>query len=149
VRLSVLVLVVLLTTPAAACRRSPTNETHQHAHELNLPPAGPAVTVAFDGRSASVELTALLQEAGPDSVPLLTIWKAAFPTEDPMHLRFDLVGSDGFRPTSRPKCPRLLTGKEIARGHMDLARHDVSFDSDLQLPGCYRVRGVVRLEAVR
>jgi hypothetical protein len=75
--------------------------------------------------------------------------KTAFPSADPTPLKFDLVGSDGFRPMSRPKCSRLLTGDEIARARIDPVTHDVSYDPDVQLPGCYRVRAVVRIEAAR
>ncbi len=77
------------------------------------------------------------------------LWKGAFPDEDPGPLHFDVVGSDGFRPTSRPKCPRLLTGAEMNAARLDAVTHDVSFDAGLDLPGCYRVRAVVRVEASR
>jgi hypothetical protein len=50
---------------------------------------------------------------------------------------------------SRPKCTRLLSGDEVANAHLELVTHNVSYDPELQLPGCYRVRTVVRIEATR
>jgi hypothetical protein len=64
-------------------------------------------------------------------------------------LHFDLVGSDGFHPMSRPKCTQLLTGVEIAAARIDVITHDVSFDDGLNLPGCYRVKAVVSMDATR
>jgi hypothetical protein len=60
-----------------------------------------------------------------------------------------VVGSDGFRPSARPACARPLTGSEIAAARIDVSTHDVSFDDRVKLPGCYRVKGVVRIEASR
>lgn len=69
--------------------------------------------------------------------------------EDPSPLRFDIVGSDGFRPTSKPKCERLLTGRELASARLDVTTHDLLLDGGLKLPGCYRVRAVVAIEGKR
>jgi hypothetical protein len=77
------------------------------------------------------------------------VLKAAWPSEDPTKLHFDLVGSDGFRPTSRPMCPRPLTGDEAAHLQLDARTHDVLVDEGLDLPGCYHVRAVVTIEATR
>jgi hypothetical protein len=82
-------------------------------------------------------------------LPLESLWRAAWSNEDPLRLSFDLVGSDGFRPMSRPKCTRLLTGAEFVRGRLDAATHDVTYDDELKLPGCYRVHHVVAIEASR
>jgi hypothetical protein len=38
---------------------------------------------------------------------------------------------------------------EIGPARLDVASHDESFDAGLDLPGCYRVKGVVRVEASR
>jgi hypothetical protein len=61
----------------------------------------------------------------------------------------DLVGSDGFHPMSRPQCTRLLRGAEIAVARMNLVTHNVSYNSAPILPGCYRVKAVVSLDATR
>jgi hypothetical protein len=129
----------------ASCRGGP-DRAHEHHHEHNLPPVGPTLAVALDGTSVDVRLAALRPEGGPNTVRLLGIFEAAFPSADAASLHFDLVGSDGFRPTSRPRCTRLLTGAEAAKTRLDVVTHDVSFDGDLELPGCYRVRSVVRIE---
>jgi hypothetical protein len=132
----------------AACHGG-SHEAPEHRHELNLPPVGPTVAVALDGQTASVDLASIPGEVGSTRVLLLTVVKTAFPSVDRKPLTFDLVGSDGFRPMSRPMCTRLLTSDEIARARIDRVTHDVSYDPDLQLPGCYRVRAVVRIEATR
>lgn len=119
----------------------------EHHHELHLPPVGPSVQVSLGDKHADVALAALPHD-GP-TVPLLQVWKAAFATEDPAALRFNLFGSDGFHPQARSKCPALLTGGQIAAARIDVATHDVSYDDALNLPGCYRVKAVVRIEASR
>jgi hypothetical protein len=132
----------------AACSRtsaSPPAPQPEHEHELHLPPVGPTLTVTLDGKSVDVPLASIPRDGG--AVTLGQLWRLAWPSADPAPLRFDLVGSDGFRPMSRPKCTRLLTGAEIAAARIDVITHDVGYDDALQLPGCYRVKAVVRLEA--
>jgi hypothetical protein len=139
-----------IVTVVAGCGRksaTPGVPSAEHDHELHLPPVGPSVTVTIDGRSVDVALASAPHEG--TSLPLAQLWKAAWPAEDPAPLHFDLVGSDGFHPTSRPKCTRLLTGAEIAAGRIDVFSHDVSFDDALNLPGCYRVKSLVRIDASR
>jgi hypothetical protein len=125
------------------------DEAPEHHHVRTFPPVGPAVTVGFEGKDVDVPVASVPGGADKGPIPLLAIWRAAFPSEDPAPLHFDLVGSDGFRPGSRSKCTRLLTGGEASKARLDPASHDVSFDADLELPGCYRVKAVVRVEAVR
>jgi len=118
----------------------------QHHHELHLPPVGPSVSVTLDGRKADVVLATVPHEG--TTATLLALWKLAFPSEDAAPLHFDLTGSDGFHPASRPPCQRLLTGAEIAAARIDVVTHNVSFEG-LDLPGCYRVKAVVNLDATR
>jgi hypothetical protein len=129
-------------TPAAAPPAEP-----EHHHELHLPPVGLAVRVTLDGKSNEVALATVPLQG--DSVALVDLWRAAFPGVDPGPLHFDLVGSDGFHPASRPKCTRLLTGAEVATARIDVVTHNVSFDDALKLPGCYRVKAVVSVDATR
>jgi len=129
------------TPPPAA---APEPEPH---HELHLPPVGPSVRVTSEGAGTDVVLETVPHEGS--SAPLMALWKTAFPTEDPASMHFDLVGSDGFHPASRPKCTRPLSGAEVAAGHIDVVTHNVSFDDALNLPGCYRVKAVVRMDAAR
>ena len=135
------------TAAPASSSPSPASPASEHTHELHLPPAGPTVIVAFDGRSVDVSLASLSPDGGP--VTLGQVWRAAWPSQDPASLRFNLVGVDGFRPMSRPKCTRLLTGIEMAAARIDVGSHDVAFDDALGLAGCYRVKATVRLEASR
>jgi hypothetical protein len=118
-----------------------------HHHELHLPPVGPAVRITLDGKSEEVALATVPLQG--DSVALIDLWKAAFSGVDPGPLHFDLVGSDGFHPASRPKCTRLLTGAEVASARINVVTHNVTFDDALNLPGCYRVKAVVSIEATR
>jgi hypothetical protein len=126
---------------------SPSPPPSEHHHELHLPPAGPQVSVGLDGKQVDVVLADVPHD-GP-AAPLARVWSAAFPSQDPTALHFDLIGSDGFHPASRPACARPLTGAEIAAARIDVASHDVAFDDGVKLPGCYRVKGVVRIEASR
>jgi hypothetical protein len=133
--------------PHAADRPEEWLPEAQPHHELHLPPVGPAVHVAFDGRSVPVVLADLPRDGGASS--LMQLWTVAFPAEDAALLHFALLGSDGFRPASRPKCARLLTSDEIASARIDAVTHDVSFADGVELPGCYRVKALVGIEGVR
>jgi len=142
--------VLAMASVAGACApkpgATPQPET-EHRHELHLPPVGPSVRVTLDGKTADVALAGVPHEGS--SAPLLAMWKVAFPSEDPTLLHFDLVGSDGFHPASRPKCTRLLTGVDVATARIDVMTHDVSFEDGSNLPGCYRVKAVVSMDATR
>jgi hypothetical protein len=146
------IVVALLASLAsvAACKGG-ADQAHkdEHHHEWNLPPVGTAVKVSLDGQSTDVPLSSLAAATPAGSVSFAQLWKAAWPSEDPSPLRFDVVGSDGFRPTSKPKCTRLLTGRELASARLDVTTHDLVLDESLKLPGCYRVRAVVAIEAKR
>jgi hypothetical protein len=121
--------------------------TAEHSHELHLPPVGPTVHVTLDGKAADVVLADVPHDGG--SAVLADVWRVAFPSEDPAMLHFDLVGSDGFHPASRSKCARRLTGAEVAAGHIDVVTHNVVYDDASSLPGCYRVKAVVSMDATR
>jgi hypothetical protein len=139
---SAAVLAIIATQVACGHDREP-----QHEHAVRLPPIGPSVAVRFEGRSVDVPLAGVASDAG--GLSLDALWRAAWPTEDGSRLSFDLLGSDGFRPMSRPKCTRLLTAAEFAHGRLNTATHDVTYDDEPQLPGCYRVHHVIAIEAVR
>jgi len=130
------------------CCKSSGSNGADHRHEPTPPPAGTALSVGLDGKSVSVDLRTLADD-GATAVPLKLIVAAAFPAENPARLHFDLVGSDGFRPTSRPKCPHLLTGDDIAHFSLNVATHDVITDDKITLPGCYHVKAVVQVDATR
>jgi hypothetical protein len=121
--------VFALSATQGACQQG---RQARHEHAVDLAPVGPSLTVRFEGRSVDVSLAAIASDAG--GLSLDAVWRAAWPNEDPLRLSFDLVGSDGFRPTSRPKCARLLTGAEFAGGRLDTATHDVSYDDELNRP---------------
>jgi hypothetical protein len=142
-------LAAMLTTAFAcgAAQAPAAPPSPEHHHELHLPPAAQQVSVALDGKQVDVVLADVPHD-GP-AAPLARVWASAFPTQDLAALHFDLVGSDGFHPSSRPACARPLTGAEIAAARIDIATHDVSFEDAVKLPGCYRVKGVVRIEASR
>jgi hypothetical protein len=136
----------LLPACSAASART-ADPLPEHHHELQLPPVGPLVGVALDGKQVDVVL-ANVPHDGP-SASLVQVWKTAFPAEDVAALHFDLVGSDGFHPGARPACARPLNGAEIEAARIDVATHDVSFEETVKLPGCYRVKAVMRFSGAR
>jgi hypothetical protein len=149
-RLPIVVALLACLVSPAACKGSAETAHHdEHHREWNLPPVGPTVKVSLDGKSTEVTLTSLAADAHAGSVPFAQVWKAAWPSEDAAPLHFDLVGSDGFRPTSKPKCARLLTGEELASARLDVTTHDLVLDESSKLPGCYRVRAVIAIEGKR
>jgi hypothetical protein len=120
----------------------------EHHHEMHLPPVGPSVDVRLEGQTRSLELAQLPH--GPDDlVPLAAVVRAAYPAGDASQWHVDLVGSDGFRPMSRPKCTHLLANDEIAHFRVNVVTHDVQIDEGLTLPGCYRVRAVVAIDLTK
>jgi hypothetical protein len=146
--------IVVLALVLGACKRDPApappreERAGQHVHDHAIPPAGPSVKVSLDGRSVDVAIASLATDGGA-SIPLASVWKAAWPAVDPGPLKLDLVGSDGFRSTSKPKCPKLLTGAELSGARLEASSHDVVLDEGSTLPGCYRVKAVVAIEASR
>jgi hypothetical protein len=143
-RIASLLVLVAACASAPPAPPQPAPPSHDHHHEQNLPPVGPQVTVTLDGKRADVAVAEL-----PQGATLAQLFKTAFPSEDPAILHFDLFGSDGFHPAARPACARLLTGAEVAAAQLDPATHNVSFDDALKLPGCYRVKALVRIDATR
>lgn len=105
------------------------------------------VEINIDAISRGIVLDTVAHEG--NDVRLLDVFTAAFPAEDASSLHFDLVGSDGFRPRARPACARSLTKTDLAGGHVDRVTHDVSFDSALGLPCCYRVKRLQTVKASR
>lgn len=129
--------------PASSSASSaPSAEMH---HAPRPPQAVPAITVTYDGRQVDVDPSAVAKGAAKTS--FLDLWKAAFPNDDASALTFDLVGSDGFRPTSRPACSHLLSASELSTGTVEVASHDLAFDEGVKLPKCYRVKALSRIEA--
>jgi hypothetical protein len=112
---------------------------------MHLPPVGPSVDVRLDAQSHPVDLAQLPHATG-SLVALADIVRAAYPNRDASRWHVDLLGSDGFRPMSRPKCTHLLARDEVAHLRLDVTTHDVSVDDGLTLPGCYRVRAVVAID---
>lgn len=107
-----------------------------------------AITVTYDGKQVDVDPAVVAKGAAKTS--FLDLWRAAFPSEDASALTFDLVGSDGFRPTSRPACTHLLAASELSTGMVEVASHDLAFDEsglENKLPKCYRVKALSRIEA--
>ncbi len=81
---------------ALGCARSPSvpagdgvpEHTH-HAHELHLPSVGAQVTVVSETKEADV-LASVAHDGG--SLPLVDVWRSAFPDAPLDALHFDLVG---------------------------------------------------------
>lgn len=103
------------------------------------------MTVQFDGRQVDVDLAKAAK--GAASTTLLDLWKEAFPTEDGAKLTFDLVGTDGFRPTSHAPCTHLLSWTELGNGKVEVTSHNVSWEETLNMAKCYRVKALNRIEA--
>ncbi|HTE45607.1 MAG TPA: hypothetical protein VK636_10220 [Gemmatimonadaceae bacterium] len=144
-----LILIATAVTVSACAANSPSIATPQpeHRHEQHLPPVGRRVSISLDGKTVEVALANVPHSGASALLP--QVLKVAFPAEDTTLLHFDFIGSDGFHPASRPACTRLLTGAEMASARIDVVTHDVSFDDVARLPGCYRVKAVVRIEASR
>jgi hypothetical protein len=135
----------------AACADSPAPQPESpaspHHHELHLPPVGPTVAVALDGKSIDVTM-ANVPHTGTDAL-LFDVVRAAFPAEDPQKLHLDSFGSDGFHAAARPPCATPLSAAQLAEAHIDIVTHDLHFDPKLALPGCYSVHAVVSVTATR
>jgi hypothetical protein len=129
---------------------SPDAEAAEQRHHLmNLPPVGPTVTVVLEGKAKDVALDDVAGDRPSPSVALLDVFKRAWPGQDPAHLQFELVGSDGFRSSSKSKCARLLSGDQVKHFRLNVASHDAIVDEGLAVPGCYHVHAVERIEVTR
>ena len=141
----------ILALVVSSCAASPPPvppPATSHPHELHLPPVGPTVRVTFAGNGTDVAVASIPHEG--ESIPLLALWKTAWPNADPTSLHFDLTGSDGFHPAARPPCAaRLLTSAEVTRARMNVVTHDISFEEGVLLPGCYHVHAVVAFDGVK
>ena len=146
--------VVLVALPFGCTHEAeqPTHDSHPHDHEhlLHLPPVGATIKVSFDGKSVDVPLASVpVADGAPRSISFTQLWTAAWPAADAAQLKFDFVGSDGFRSMSQPRCTRLLTGADLTTARLEVATHNLVLDDVLKLPGCYRVRAVVTIDATR
>jgi hypothetical protein len=150
--------VLVLGFLVAACKRDPAGDQPSAASASVSPSTrAPAPSVAagsvrltLGGGVATVPLAGLptTGRAGEPKVRLADVWAAAKLASPASRLRFDFVGSDGFRPTSRPKCPERLDGSALEHGYIDAKTRSLSWDDSLGLAACYRVRDVVQIEAV-
>lgn len=130
------------TAAASSSAAAPADTEHVAHPAPRPPPAGPTVTVAFDGHSVDVDVTKV-----GDNATLAAVWKTAFPTQDTTGLQFDLVGSDGFRPSLRPQCTRPLVAKDLDLAKVKADNHDVSWDDSAKMAHCYNIKALSRLEA--
>ena len=106
-----------------ACDRTPSHDHPPPTASAAEPIPSGSLRVAFGESSAVVKLAGLqrTERDGSAKVRLLDVWEAARLHAAASQLRFDFVGSDGFHPTSRPKCPELIDGALLDRGYVDPA----------------------------
>jgi hypothetical protein len=82
VRVSALVSLGFILT-STGCHGNLAQAPDEHHRELNLPPVGPTVAVNFEGKTVNVELSRVPREQGSNTMALDSLWKTAFPSEDP------------------------------------------------------------------
>jgi len=106
---------------------------------------GSSVSVLWDDKDVEVFLDPLNKvDFEGSSVCLLwdVLLAAGLEEQDILGMRFDFEGSDGFRPSS-VGCA-LLEGETMEHGYLDPESLALLWDSDLNLRGCYWLRGVAR-----
>lgn len=127
---------------SAPAGRGPTSGPHGDAHEV-----GPKVSLVLGDKQVDIGLDEVPHDGTTAS--LRDVWRAGMPTDDPMLLHFDLYDLHGFHIGTRAACTRLLNGSDFAAARIDVRTHDVTYDDQLSINDCYRMRAIVRIVGMR
>lgn len=109
------------------------------------PATGVILQVSHEGSSVPVDLGTLPTTSykGVNLVKLSDVWAASQIGVDPTTLEFELVSSDGFKPSSKGCVD--LPGTAIDKGYIDPSSRNVSWDEVLGLRGCYSVTDTAQM----
>jgi hypothetical protein len=92
--------------------------------------------VTFDDGESYARLADIVNQA-----------QLAVPPED---LEFDFEGADGYRPSSRSTCAEHIpaTWTMLEGGYVHRTNQNMAWDEQLEMPGCARVKQLVRIHAI-
>jgi hypothetical protein len=110
--------------------------------------AGPQLEVNYLAQSVPVDLSTLstIDYKSAKLVKLSDVWTASKISTDPTTLEYELVGSDGFKPSSKTGCVDL-PGTMLDKGYISPVTRNVVWDESLGLAGCYGVKDTATLNA--
>ncbi len=108
------------------------------------------VAVTYQGNSYDVDLSDLESEeiGGIDAVVLSNVLRAALGGDINLNsLAVDFAASDGFSPEQSPYCLDIipLEAAMCEYGWIEVNTANLSWDEDLEYPGCMGVRGVAEI----
>lgn len=148
-------LALLVASTGAGCKRAPSAEPHEHPDNPALSASVAAnkstrITVELGEQRASVDLATLPKTTFGDqpAVAMTTIWEAA--KLGPLAgLDFDFEGDDGFKPTSKPKCPRPLPAEKVAKAVVVVQTRGLEWPDAPDVPRCWSVKLTKRITAIQ
>jgi len=105
------------------------------------------VLVTYEDQSVDVDLSGLETTSykGVDLVKLSDVWTASGISVDRTTLEFELVASDGFKPSVND-CEDI-PGDVLDQGYIDPSSRNLTWDESLGYGGCYSVRETVEMNA--
>lgn len=129
------------------------NDTQAISQGTPAPSASVAavnVVLVHGSDTATVDVAALPSQTYKDTsvVPLATVWAQGKLAGDVTKLAFDFEGDDGFRPSSKDKCKKNVTGDQLGKGYIVPKTRTLVWDDALGLPGCYNVHDVAKMIAI-
>lgn len=113
-------------------------------------PIGPQLALSYGSATATIDLGKLPTQTYKDEavVPLSAIWEAGKLGKSASELVFDFEGDDGFRPTTKPKCPDPVAGADLDKGYLLPATRTLVWDDSLGFAGCYGVKALKTIIAI-
>ena len=112
--------------------------------------AAGSVVLSVNGTDYPLVLADLPHTTFKDTqvVTLPALWAASGVSASYNDFRFDFVGGDGFRPSTRDKCKTVVfDGATFAKGYVEVESQRLTWDDDLGFSGCAFVNGLARIEA--
>jgi len=113
-------------------------------------PAGPSVTVTYNGQAKVISLSQLTPVTfeGFASALLSDVVALALPSAAQDGLTADFMAADGFKPGSKSNCVGLVpvAGSELSKGYIDVSSRKLRWDLSLGYPGCLYVQDLAEIQ---
>ena len=152
---AVVLLVFILAPSVSGCRRTTPASEHGHGGNATLAASAAAntstvLTVTSGGATATLDLATLPKTTfnGQPAVAAPVVWEAAN-LGSMTDLVFDFEGDDGYKPTSKPKCPAPLKSADFAKGFVVIATRTLEWEEGAGVARCWSVKLTRRVVATK
>jgi len=119
------------------------------ATDDGVPPVGPRVTIAVEGREHELPLAAFPTHTSPEDTEAIGVgelFHEAIPDLSLADYTCDLVAVDGFRTSSKGVGCEPLPCATLVEAWVEWPTSDLRWPAELGLRGCYHVRALARIE---